>query len=57
MSDRSKVLLGQIVPMGRPGQPIEIATCFVFLASIDSSLSGESRCPEPVKLETEDGTT
>ena len=25
-------------PMGRPGQPSEIATCFVFLASQDSSL-------------------
>ena len=30
-------------PMGRPGQPSEIATCFVFLASQDSSLiSGQS---------------
>ncbi|KAF2720783.1 short-chain dehydrogenase [Polychaeton citri CBS 116435] len=29
-------------PMGRPGQPSEIATCFVFLASTDSSqLSGQ----------------
>ncbi|CEO61195.1 Putative Oxidoreductase, short-chain dehydrogenase/reductase family [Penicillium brasilianum] len=25
------------VPMGRPGQPSEVATCFVFLASQDSS--------------------
>ena len=24
-------------PMGRPGQPSEVATCFVFLASMDSS--------------------
>lgn len=24
-------------PMGRPGQPSEVATCFVFLASADSS--------------------
>jgi len=29
-------------PMGRPGQPSEIATCFVFLASRDSSfISGQ----------------
>jgi len=32
--------------MGRPGQPSEIATCFVFLASQDSSLiSGQSLHP------------
>jgi len=24
-------------PMGRPGQPVEIAPCYVFLASEDSS--------------------
>jgi len=30
-------------PMGRPGQPSEVATCFVFLASADSSfISGQS---------------
>ncbi|NYZ12015.1 SDR family oxidoreductase [Azospirillum sp. RWY-5-1] len=28
---------GTDVPMGRPGQPEEVATCFVFLASGDSS--------------------
>lgn len=29
-------------PMGRPGQPAEIATCVVFLAGSDSSmLSGQ----------------
>ncbi|EJD40472.1 NAD(P)-binding protein [Auricularia subglabra TFB-10046 SS5] len=28
---------GENVPMGRPGQPVEVATCFVFLASGDSS--------------------
>ncbi|MGB3536166.1 MAG: SDR family oxidoreductase [Microcoleaceae cyanobacterium] len=28
---------GKQVPMKRPGQPIEVATCFVFLASEDSS--------------------
>ncbi|MCJ1451228.1 hypothetical protein MMC28_001564 [Mycoblastus sanguinarius] len=33
-------------PMGRPGQPSEIATCFVFLASQDSSLiAGQSLHP------------
>lgn len=33
-------------PMGRPGQPSEVATCFVFLASADSSLiSGQSLHP------------
>jgi NAD(P)-dependent dehydrogenase (short-subunit alcohol dehydrogenase family) len=33
-------------PMGRPGQPSEIATCFVFLASADSSfISGQSLHP------------
>lgn len=34
------------VPMGRPAQPSEIATCFVFLASEDSSyISGQSLHP------------
>src|SRR5205085_10361272 len=28
---------GQDVPMKRPGQPVEVASCFVFLASDDSS--------------------
>jgi len=28
---------GQSVPLGRPGQPDEVAPCFVFLASSDSS--------------------
>jgi NAD(P)-dependent dehydrogenase (short-subunit alcohol dehydrogenase family) len=28
---------GHQVPLGRPGQPSEVATCFVFLASADSS--------------------
>jgi len=33
-------------PMGRPGQPSEVATCFVFLASADSSfMSGQSLHP------------
>lgn len=34
------------VPIGRPAQPSEIATCFVFLASQDSSyISGQSLHP------------
>jgi NAD(P)-dependent dehydrogenase (short-subunit alcohol dehydrogenase family) len=33
-------------PMGRPGQPSEVATCFVFLAGPDSSfMSGQSLHP------------
>ncbi|MEC4986922.1 MAG: SDR family oxidoreductase [Oscillatoria sp. PMC 1068.18] len=28
---------GKQVPMNRPGQPVEVATCYVFLASDDSS--------------------
>jgi len=33
-------------PMGRPGQPSEVATCFVFLASQDSSfMSGQALHP------------
>lgn len=33
-------------PMGRPGQPSEVATCFVFLAGPDSSfISGQSLHP------------
>ncbi|HEX8203844.1 MAG TPA: SDR family oxidoreductase [Isosphaeraceae bacterium] len=33
---------GADVPMKRPGQPVEVATCYVFLASADSSyISGQ----------------
>ena len=33
-------------PMGRPGQPAEVATCFVFLASQDSSfITGQALHP------------
>jgi NAD(P)-dependent dehydrogenase (short-subunit alcohol dehydrogenase family) len=44
---------GQDVPMGRPGEPDEVAPCFVFLASDDSSyMSGQILHPnggEPVE--------
>ena len=41
--DKKKVAeFGSDVPMGRPGQPEEVASCFVFLASDDSSyLTGQ----------------
>ena len=37
MTDQSVKEFGTKVPMGRAGQPVEVATCFVFLASADSS--------------------
>jgi NAD(P)-dependent dehydrogenase (short-subunit alcohol dehydrogenase family) len=37
---------GKDVPMGRPGQPEEVAPCYVFLASDDSSyMSGQTLHP------------
>ncbi|KAH8115911.1 NAD-binding protein [Phellopilus nigrolimitatus] len=42
MSQSSKESFGVSTPIGRAGQPVEIATCFVFLASADSSyMSGQ----------------
>ncbi|KAH9937211.1 uncharacterized protein B0H18DRAFT_867781 [Fomitopsis serialis] len=42
MSKKSIETFGTTVPMGRAGQPIEIATAFVYLASPDSSyISGQ----------------
>ncbi|OCH94753.1 NAD(P)-binding protein [Obba rivulosa] len=42
MSDESIKQFGVTVPMGRAGQPIEIATAFVYLTSADSSyISGQ----------------
>ncbi|KAG8973679.1 hypothetical protein FRC05_008266 [Tulasnella sp. 425] len=42
MPKESQEGFGENVPMGRPGQPIEVATCFVFLASPDSGyISGQ----------------
>jgi NAD(P)-dependent dehydrogenase (short-subunit alcohol dehydrogenase family) len=41
MDKKSLSQLGS-TPMGRPGQPSEIAACYVFLASQDSSfISGQ----------------
>lgn len=37
MSQDSKEEFGLATPIGRCGQPVEVATCFVFLASADSS--------------------
>jgi len=33
----AKKSFGADVPLGRPGQPEEVAPCFVFLASDDAS--------------------
>jgi len=42
MTDESKETFGTTTPIGRAGQPIEVATSFVFLASADSSyISGQ----------------
>jgi len=42
MTEESIKTFGTSVPMGRAGQPVEIATIFVFLASTDSSyISGQ----------------
>lgn len=38
-------LFGQDTPMGRPGQPIEVATAFVFLASDDASYIAGATLP------------
>jgi NAD(P)-dependent dehydrogenase (short-subunit alcohol dehydrogenase family) len=37
MSEEKVASFGKDVPMGRPGQPEEVAPCYVFLASDDSS--------------------
>ena len=37
MTEDSIKTFGTSVPMERAGQPVEVATCFVFLASADSS--------------------
>ncbi|KZT51175.1 NAD(P)-binding protein [Calocera cornea HHB12733] len=46
MTEDSQKSFGSKVPMGRPGQPVEVATCFVFFASPDSGyLSGQTLHP------------
>ncbi|KFA80738.1 hypothetical protein S40288_10233 [Stachybotrys chartarum IBT 40288] len=46
MGKKSQAALKDWTPMGRLGQPSEIATCFVFLASHDSSfMSGQTLHP------------
>ncbi|KII93166.1 hypothetical protein PLICRDRAFT_99595 [Plicaturopsis crispa FD-325 SS-3] len=43
MTEESKESFGTTTPIGRAGQPVEVATCFVFLASADSSyISGQT---------------
>jgi NAD(P)-dependent dehydrogenase (short-subunit alcohol dehydrogenase family) len=37
MTKESKEQFGLKTTIGRAGQPVEVATCFVFLASADSS--------------------
>ena len=37
MTEESIKTFGTTTPMKRAGQPVEVATCFVFLASADSS--------------------
>ena len=45
-SEEQREKFGQNKPMGRPGQPSEVATCCVFLASRDSSyMSGQTLHP------------
>ncbi|KZP02977.1 NAD(P)-binding protein [Athelia psychrophila] len=42
IAPESKKTFGESTPMGRAGQPVEITTCFVSLASADSSyISGQ----------------
>ncbi|KND00260.1 uncharacterized protein SPPG_04590 [Spizellomyces punctatus DAOM BR117] len=51
MTDESKKTFGSSVPMKRAGQPVEVATCFVFLASADSSyISGQTLHPNGGKV-------
>lgn len=46
MTKDSKESFGLQTPIGRAGQPIEIATSFVFLSSADSSyMSFVLHCP------------
>ena len=50
--DKDKVdEFGQDTPLGRPGQPDEVAPCYVFLASEDSSyITGQTLHPNGGEL-------
>jgi NAD(P)-dependent dehydrogenase (short-subunit alcohol dehydrogenase family) len=46
MDEEKVASFGADTPMGRPGQPDEVATCYVFLASDDASyISGQTLHP------------
>ncbi|KAA1467956.1 NAD-P-binding protein [Dentipellis sp. KUC8613] len=46
MTEEAKESFGLTTPIGRAGHPVEVATCFVFLASVDSSyISGQTLHP------------
>lgn len=46
MGEASRDSFGMTTPIGRPGQPVEVATCFVWLASSDSSyITGQTLHP------------
>jgi NAD(P)-dependent dehydrogenase (short-subunit alcohol dehydrogenase family) len=46
MSEEKHSNFGSQTPLGRPGQPDEVATCYVFLASSDSSyITGQTLHP------------
>lgn len=46
LSSNEVAYFGEDVPMGRAGQPMEVASCFVFLASEDASyMSGQTLHP------------
>jgi NAD(P)-dependent dehydrogenase (short-subunit alcohol dehydrogenase family) len=46
MDEESVASFGADTPMGRPGQPDEVAPCFIFLASDDASyISGQTLHP------------
>jgi NAD(P)-dependent dehydrogenase (short-subunit alcohol dehydrogenase family) len=45
-AEKTRALFGEDTLLGRAGQPCEVATCFVFLASEDASyLTGQTLHP------------